>query len=73
MWRGGPEIAKTEAVADPAGSEAEAAVQARSAAAITISKSAERLFVIAVTIVGLRERKKTRLSRSSVEALARRR
>ena len=70
---GGPEIAETEAVANPAESEVEAAVQARSAAAITVSKSAERLFVIAVTIVGRREHRKTRLSRSSVVALARRR
>ena len=57
----------------PAESELEEAVQALSAAAITVSKSAERLLVIAVTIEGLRDRKNTRLHRSSVVALARRR
>ena len=67
----GCEMAETVA-GDPAESEPEAAIQALSAAAMTVSKSAERLLVIAVRIVGLRERKNTRLSRSSVVALARR-
>ena len=45
----------------PAESELEEAVQALSAAAITVSKSAERLLVIAVTIEGLSERRNTHL------------
>ena len=68
---GAPEIAETVAVW-LAESE-EAAAQALSAAAMTVSKSAERLLVIAVTIVGLSERRNTRFRRSSVVALARRR
>ena len=39
---------------------------------MTVSKSAERLPMIAVTIDGLSERRKIRLRMSSVEALARR-
>ena len=72
-WGGGfAEIAETVAGV-PVESEEEAAVQALSAAAITVSKSAERLLVIAVTIVGLSERRNTRFRRLSVVALARRR
>ena len=53
--------------------DVEDAVQALSAAAATVLKSPARLPVIAVTMAGFIERRKTRLRMSSSEARARRR